>query len=194
MSSERDRPDWDRLFETAVGQEGHFTTAQAAEAGYSPQLLNRHLRSGTIRRVRRGIYRVVHFPTGEQEDLVELWLWSDRTGVLSHETALALHDLSDLLPARVHLTLPAAWRTRRLRMPDGAALHFADVAETERSWVGAVPVTTPLRTIVDCARDDLSPDLLRQAVEQALARGLVSRESLLDAAASAPALAGVLAS
>ena len=193
MSSERDRPDWDRLFETAVGQEGHFSTAQAAEAGYSPQLLNRHLRSGTIRRVRRGVYRLVHFPTSEQEDLVELWLWSDRTGVLSHETALALHDLSDLLPARVHLTLPAAWRTRRLRMPEGAALHFADVPEPERSWIGAVPVTAPLRTIVDCARDDLSPDLLRQAVEQALARGLVSRGSLRDAAVSAPVLAGVFA-
>lgn len=193
MTDAHTGPDWDRLFEIAVGQEGHFTTAQAAEAGYSPQLLNRYLRSGRIRRVRRGVYRVVHFPSGEQEDLVEVWLWSDRAGVLSHETALALHDLSDLLPAQIHLTLPAAWHARRLRVPDGVVLHYADVDETERTWVGAVPVTSPLRTIVDCARDDLSPDLLHQAVEQALARGLVSRKAILDAVADAPALRGVLA-
>ena len=33
------RPDWNRLFETAAAQEGLFTTQQAAEAGYSAQLL-----------------------------------------------------------------------------------------------------------------------------------------------------------
>jgi hypothetical protein len=34
------KPDWNRLFELAVGQEGLFTTKQAAEAGYSPKLLS----------------------------------------------------------------------------------------------------------------------------------------------------------
>ena len=33
-------PDWDHLFEIAAAQEGLFTTQQAAEAGYSPQLLD----------------------------------------------------------------------------------------------------------------------------------------------------------
>ena len=32
-------PDWDHLFEIAAAQDGLFTTKQAAEAGYSPQLL-----------------------------------------------------------------------------------------------------------------------------------------------------------
>jgi hypothetical protein len=41
-------PNWDRLFESAVGQEGHFTTKQAAEAGYSPQLLIKYLKNGRI--------------------------------------------------------------------------------------------------------------------------------------------------
>jgi hypothetical protein len=38
-------PDWDHLFEIAAAQDGLFTTQQAAEAGYSPQLLA-HLPSG----------------------------------------------------------------------------------------------------------------------------------------------------
>ena len=28
-----------------------------------------------------------------------VWLWSEQAGVFSHQTALALHDLSDILPA-----------------------------------------------------------------------------------------------
>src|ERR1700722_20609647 len=91
-------PDRDRLYEIAAAQEGLFTTQQAAEAGSSPQLLLHHLSSGTAVRVRRGIYRLVHFPAGEHEDLVSAWLWSEQMGVFSHETALSLHRLSYVLP------------------------------------------------------------------------------------------------
>ena len=80
-------PDWDRLYETAQSQEGHFTTEQGRDAGYSPQLLVKYLGSGKVRRVRRGVYRLKHFPPGQHEDLVVLWLWSGRSGILSHETA-----------------------------------------------------------------------------------------------------------
>src|SRR5258708_5234650 len=106
------RPHWNRLYTTAAGQEGLFTTQQAAEAGYSPQLLVHYPPSGRAFRIRRGIYRLVHFPAGEHEDLVAAWLWSERASVVSHQTALALHGLSDALPAHVHLTLPADWRHR----------------------------------------------------------------------------------
>jgi predicted transcriptional regulator of viral defense system len=63
---------------------------------------------------------------------VPIWLWSERVGVFSHETALGLHELSDVLPARIHLTLPAKWRRRRLRVPKGVVVHHADVDRRER--------------------------------------------------------------
>ncbi len=53
-------PLWDQLYEIASAQDGHFTTSQAATAGYSPQLLAKYLKNGRISRVRRGIYRLVH--------------------------------------------------------------------------------------------------------------------------------------
>ena len=168
-------PDWDRLYETALAQEGHFTTQQALDAGYSSQLLVKYLNSGKIIRVRRTVYRLKHFPPGQQEDLVALWLWSDRAGIFSHETALMLHELSDVLPARAHLTVPAKWRRRRLQVPDGVVLHYADLPKRDRAWVGAVPVTSPARTLADCAADYVSPDFLSSAISQALARGMVSR-------------------
>ncbi len=174
------RTNWGQLYEMAASQEGLFTTAQAAEAGYSPQLLVHHVHAGNVVRQRRGIYRLVHFPAGEHEELVAAWLWSDREGVLSHQTALSLHGLSDALPVHVHLTLPASWERRRFRVPDGVVLHHADVPKSDRSWFGAVPTTAVLRTLNDCARDGLSPELLRQAAQQALRRGLVRKNQLRE--------------
>lgn len=178
MGGPASKPEWDQLFETAGAQEGYFTTRQAAEAGYSSQLLLKHIRAGRLVRVRRGIYRLVHFPAGEHEELVTVWLWSEQAGVISHQTALALHGLSDALPAQVHLTLPRDWRSRRFRVPTGVVLHHADVPTEDRVWFGAVPATSPRRSLNDCAREGMSPELLRQAAQQALRRGLVTKAEL----------------
>jgi predicted transcriptional regulator of viral defense system len=100
--------------------------------------------------------------------------------VISHRSALALHQLSDVLPAQLHVTLPEAWRRRRLRVPPGVVLYHADVPPDERTWFGPVPITQPRRTLNDCAKDGLSPDLLEQAARQALRRGLVTRPEIGD--------------
>lgn len=187
------QPDWNHLFETAAAQEGLFTTKQAAEAGYSPQLLVHYVRAGKVVRVHRGIYRLVHFPAGEHEELVAAWLWSELAGVVSHQSALVLHGLSDALPANIHLTLPAAWRRRRFRVPPDVVLHHADVPLEDRSWFGAVPTTNPRRSLTDCAKDGLSPELLRQAARQALRRGLVARNELHDVETSLEPFGGLAA-
>jgi predicted transcriptional regulator of viral defense system len=170
-------PSWDRLFDAAVGQEGHFTTKEAAEAGYSPQLLQKYLKNGRITRVRRGVYRLVHYPAGEHEDLVALWLWSDNAGVFSHETALMLHDLSDALPSKIHMTLPTDWTKRRLRVPKGVRLHYGDIPKKERVERGAIPVTSVRRTLFDCADAHVSLEFIDAALRQARARKLIERET-----------------
>jgi predicted transcriptional regulator of viral defense system len=187
------RPSWDRLYETAVAQAGYFTTQQAADAGYSPQLLIKHVHGGRIARARRGVYRLVHFPAGEHEELVVTWLWSERAGVFSHLTALALHGLSDALPANQHLTLPAGWSDRRFRVPQRVALHHAEVASRERVWFGPVPATSARRTLIDCAREPISPELLRQAAQQALRRGLVVKPDLAEVERALQPFGGVAA-
>ena len=166
-------PAWEALYETAASQAGLFTSSQAADAGYSLQLLNHHVRCGKFARVRRGVYRLVHFPPSDQEDLMMVWLWADQQGVFSHETALALHELSDALPAKVHLTLPLDWKKRRLRIPMGVVLHYGTMQESDRVWNGAVPVTSVGRTLTDCTDAKVSPELVQHAVAEAKARGLI---------------------
>ena len=157
------RPDADSLYRVAEAQAGHFTTLQAADCGYSPQLLSHHTRGGRFRRVRYGIYRLVHFPASPQEPLMVLWLWTECAGVFSHETALTAHDLAQLLPSRTHITLPTSWRPRRLRVPDGVQLHYADLPETATQRLGGLPHTTPDQTLTDCAADRIAPDVLQRA-------------------------------
>lgn len=174
------KPRWTALYELAAGQGGYFRTKQAAEVGYSPQLLRSHILGGALVRPRRGIYRLAQFPSVENEDLVELWLWSDEEGVFSHETALALHALSDALPARVHMTVPRAWRKKRRRLsaPSIVVLHYADLPAADRTWSGLVPVTSPERTLRDALDDGTDPTIISQAVADGIARSLFNREDL----------------
>jgi len=193
MAMPPNRPDWKELAEIAIGQEGMFTTQQAAEVGYSPQLLVHHVGSGRIERVRRGIYRLAHFPAGDHEELVVAWLWSGQLGVVSHQTALALHDLSDVLPSRLHLTMPIASRRRRLRVPAGVVLHYADVPPEDRISLGAGTATNVRRTLSDCARADFSPELLGQAAREALHRGIVTMADLGDVEVALAPFGGIAA-
>jgi len=74
-----------------------------------------HVQVGNWVREHRGIYRLALFPTAEQPDLVKWALWSRNRdevteGVYSHQTALGLYELSDLNPAKLHVTVPTHFR------------------------------------------------------------------------------------
>ena len=175
---------WDLLMETIKSQGGLFTVRQATEAGFSPALLSYHVGTGQFLRPFRGVYRLAHYPTSEHEDLLVLWLASDHQGTFSHETALALHRLSDVLPSRAHISLPASWKRRTL--PDLAERHYEAVPAEDRAWVGPLPVTSPLRTLRDCMAVLTAPELVAQAFDQVLARGLIAPQIVEQLRADAP--------
>jgi len=177
MSAATKQPDWRALHRTAYSQGGYFRTAQAAEAGVSNQLLRKHRLAGRITRPLRGVYRLADLPPGEHDELVELWLWSDEAGVFSHETALALHDLSDALPSRIHMTVPPTW-ARRSPTPRLLVLHAANLPPGDRAWIGAIPVTTAARTLRDAVDAGVDPQLIAQAIADGSARGLFERADL----------------
>lgn len=177
------RPQKQLLYELSLPQEGYFTLAQANEAGYSRQLLNYLLQKGELERARRGIYRWAYFPLSEDSELIELWLWSSKVGVFSHQTALFLHRLSDALPAKLHMTVPEDWSRKRLQLPEHLVLHYSQLEEQETSWFGAIKTTKPLRTLLDCIESRVDPLLVEQAYEEGLERGLFSLEQFETAAA-----------
>lgn len=70
--------------------------------------------------------------------------------MFSHETALVRHQLSELLPHEVEMTVPLTWEQRPLGVPEGLRLHYADLVDDERTWHGPVPITKAARTVSDC--------------------------------------------
>lgn len=120
-------PDNDQLFAIAEGQDGYFTMAEALEAGFARSTHSYHVKAGNWIREHRGIYRLKRYPMSGAGQQVLWSLWSrDRSGVpqgvYSHETALSLRDLSDVNPAKLHMTVPPEFR-RNSVSPAVLVLH-----------------------------------------------------------------------
>ena len=162
------------LYSLAEDQMGYVTTAQAAGIGIRPMTLVMMTRRGTLERVSRGVYRLVDFPVHPLAQYMQATLWPyERPGVLSHETALALYELSDVDPAKVHITVPSSFRIQR-RVPEYLTIHRSDLATEEVARLEGMPITTPARTIRDCIDAQLGPALLTQAIDEARRAGKFS--------------------
>jgi predicted transcriptional regulator of viral defense system len=174
-----------RLFEFAEQQQGFFTTKQAKAAGFAENTHPYHVQAGNWIREHRGIYRLSLFPAADRPDLVLWALWSrnrkeEVEGVYSHHTALSLYDLSDLNPAKLHMTVPTDFR-RNSEIPGILVLHFANLPENDVQTAQGFRFTRPLRTILDLMdAGTVERRFIRQALKQALDRGLIAHHQIQD--------------
>ncbi len=166
------------LFELAESQQGFFTAKQAGTAGFLNKNHGYHVKAGNWVREGRGIYRLRTFPRTADSQLIALSLWTRNRedkpeGVYSHETALSIHDLSDVMPAKLHMTVPKHFR-RVAKTPKALVLHYDDLKDSDIEQMRGYRVTKPLRAIVDLLNEDgLAKDLIRQAFLQAIERGVI---------------------
>jgi predicted transcriptional regulator of viral defense system len=173
--------EWDtKLYEIAETQLGYFTAAQSRSAGIAPIKLVHLARDGEIERVSRGVYRLNRYPASPFGQYMEAALWPQvrRPGafaVISHASALSLYEMSDVSPAKVHITLPPSTRIRRA-VPGSYVVHHAVLPAEDIMTVQGVPVTTPQRTIRDVHAAHLGTALLRQAIEDGRRNGRLSYE------------------
>jgi predicted transcriptional regulator of viral defense system len=113
-----------------------------------------------------------------------LWyLWSQNRkeipeGTYSHETALSLHELSDIMPSKLHMTVPKHFRRNSL-IPEILVLHRANLNEGDVQDAHGVKVTRPLRTILDLLETGrVDKNQIGQAIDEALRRGLISKKQI----------------
>jgi predicted transcriptional regulator of viral defense system len=169
-----------RLYALAEGNAAYLTARAAAEAGIARSTLSHHARpGGRLVHVARGLYRLREFPSSPHEHIVAGWLRTPPSAdaVVSHESALELHDLSDVIADEVHVTVP---RTRRRKPIEGVVVHPTTfpVTKRQRRNVLGMPVTTVDRTIIDVLRSTGMTEQAEAAVEQALQRGLTTKRRL----------------
>ena len=173
----------DRLYRLAENQGGYFTAADAKALGYLYRYQHFHVKQGNWVRVDRGIYRLKNFPSTGHEDLIRWWLWSRKKGAISHESAAAVYELGDVLPAKTHLTVPPDFRKKAAA---GVVLHKALLGEKDVEMREGFRVTTPLRTILDLARGHLDQERLTAVTKDAMRKGLLDRRTLLNILAKTP--------
>ncbi|MGH3803175.1 MAG: hypothetical protein ACRDTD_24210 [Pseudonocardiaceae bacterium] len=105
-------------------------------------------------------------------------LWSRGRAVVSHASALAVHDLGIANPAEIHLRVPSGFRQK----DSAVVLHRCELAETDVEQHEGFRVTTPLRAAVETAASGADQDVIDSAVAELLGRGAASRRRLLPAA------------
>jgi len=176
----RDINAMDRLYEIAEPQGGFLTAHQAVDAGIPRSTLSYHATRGdALEHIARGVYRMRRFPTSPHDHVIAGWLALARAdGVVSHESALELLDLTDLIADHVHVTLP---RTKRgLRIPPSVRSHFTarPIDTQHRARVQGIPVTSVERTITDMVRSKGWTEQIDLAICQATQRGLTTRQRL----------------
>ena len=138
----------------AAEQAGIVTSRQAKRVGVPHMLMVRLSRTGDLRRLRRGVYAMAHGrATHPHEDLLAAWLavtsdelpWQrDVTprGIISHQTAAALHGLGTIIPGWPEITT-----ARQAGDRPGIRFHTAPFGPEDWDWLNVgemrVPVTTP---------------------------------------------------
>lgn len=174
MKREVRPPKYNHLYSIAERQGGYFTARQAQDSGITRPLLSHHANSRRFIRVKHGIYRLAQFPETPYADLHVAILETGPRGVLSHETALALHELSDNIPSQVHVTIPSSASRRH----PGLKLHTNRLEPQEITSRYGLAMTTVERTLADVIRSGMAEEQVELAVQQALDGGLVSKASL----------------
>ena len=170
------------LFEVADSQQGFFTARQAEEAGFIRSNHSYHVSAGHWIREERGIYRLALFPTTRDHDRLVYSLWSQNIkgevqGVFSHETALSHYEISDVNPAKIHMTVPKKFR-RNSEIPKVLVLHKTDLLKKDIQEVHGFSLTKPLRTIIDVFNNHLSLEHVEKAFHDAINKGLISMSEI----------------
>ncbi len=152
------------LADVAARQYGAFSARQAAERGVSSDSLFRGARRGRLVRLHAGVLAFAGAPDSWERSVMAACLAAGPGAVASHRTAARIWGLLDPTDEIVEITVARG----RAPRPKRTVVHRSGDLVPEHTTVRRrLPVTNPLRTIVD-----LGAVLRADRVEDALDTGL----------------------
>ena len=163
-----------RLWSLAERQHGVVSHAQLIDLGFHPQAIKHRIANGRLHPLRRGVYAVGRPRVTQHGRWIAAVLSCGPDAVLSHGTAAALWEIGDQKRGSIEVSVSTRGGRRRadLVIHRRAALLADDVTRQN-----GIPVTAPVRTMVDIACR-LSRRQLEKAIKEADVRGLVDPETL----------------
>ena len=132
---------------------------------------------GTLERMGFGIYRVPQLAGDQLAQYQDALLRVRNDAALTHETALDLHDLCDINPTLVHVTVAPGTRLRR-RLPDWLVVHRGRLEALDVTWHEGLRIATPARAILDGIAAHIGDRFIDQAVAAGRGRGLLGPADL----------------
>jgi hypothetical protein len=177
-----------RLAGIAGAQNGVVTLRQLREIEITARSASHRAERGAMHRIHRGTYAVGHRSVGRLGALRAAALACGEGAVISHGTAAAYWGLRDRWPTLVDVIVPgqAGRKIDGVRCRRCRSLRPAEIAAP---W--DVPLTTPMRTLVDLA-GMLAESSLRRTVERAAALKRLDLSALDDAICRAGGRRGIV--
>ncbi|MGH2963711.1 MAG: DUF559 domain-containing protein [Solirubrobacterales bacterium] len=155
-------------------QHGVIARAQLLETGFHPQAIKHRIAKGRLHPILRGVYAVGRPQVTTRGSWMAAVLSCGSGAVLSHASALALWEIGGESRGPIEISVPTQGGRRRtgVIVHCRAALHANDVTQHD-----GIPVTAPIRTLVDIACR-LGSRRLERAIRESDTRGLCNPEEL----------------
>ena len=166
-----------RLLERAVDQHGLLTPDDARAVGTTENALRRLAQKGVIERLAFAVYQVPQLAGDPFAQYQEALLWLREPAALTHDTALDLHQLCDINPAKVHVTVGGRYRPRRTA-PAWIEIHHGDLADDDFTWLEGLRIATPARAIRDALATHVGQQFIDQAIETGRQHGVLTQRDL----------------
>ncbi len=134
-----------------------FTSRRGRSAGLSPRDLAALASEGRIEEISRGVYRRADAAETAHLDLLAVSLRAPRA-VIYGESALALHELIDDIPTKVHIAVPRGVHRPAIAYPPTAVSQLAPetfdlgIEAFEAAPGESVRVYSAARSVVDAMR------------------------------------------
>jgi very-short-patch-repair endonuclease len=159
----------------AEAQHGVFSRQQALDVGLSGRQIQSRIAKLLWEAAFRGVYRIVGAPETLQQSAMAAALYAGDGALISHGTAGVLWEIEGARSKGIELWVSQAQRSTL----DGLVLHRGTrLDRADRTVMGSIPITTPVRTLIDLSARMEDARLLT-AAEAAFRRGLCTPERLL---------------
>ncbi len=161
----------DRLLPIAESQGGYLLASQAAEQGVPHHTLLRLAKTGQVERHHWGVYRISRWPSSNADAFWPTLLWArsrDPLAVLSHRTALLLHDISNINPDTLDIAINFGVRIRG-KVPSTMVIHRRAIDDLSVETKDGLPVTTIEQTLLDLAVDGIATRIVLEVLENRVA-------------------------
>ena len=180
----------EKLWELARKQHGVAARRQLLGIGFTESAIKHAFASGRLHRTGwRGVYSVGRPELTEYARPMAAVLWAGPDAVLSHESAAMLWEIRKYRGREIHLSMPAV---RRRVARYGVTVHRrANLGRMHVTRQRGIPVTTPIRTLIDLAAVTRHRHRVERDIDQAHARSLLKLETLREEIEAAKRQPGV---